>query len=60
MSGCFGNDPVDRWIEGQLFQYLKECDEVHCEHCDEVFNIEELTWDKEFALCPNCKEEVGL
>ena len=33
MAGCFGNDPYDRYVEGQLYRYLDDCDnyEVLCE-----------------------------
>lgn len=27
MAGCFGNHPIDRWMENQLFQYLDEEEE---------------------------------
>lgn len=27
MVGCFGNSPYDRYMESQLKQYLKQCDE---------------------------------
>jgi hypothetical protein len=36
MAGCFGNHPVDRYIEQQLFQHLKEEDEA-----DELAELEE-------------------
>lgn len=26
MAGCFGNDPYDKYVERQLFSYLKEQD----------------------------------
>ena len=26
MSGCFGNHPIDRWMESQLNRYLDSCD----------------------------------
>jgi hypothetical protein len=27
MAGCFGNHPIDRWMEGQLNRYLDSQDE---------------------------------
>lgn len=29
MAGCFGNHPVDRYMEQQLFQHLREEDEAN-------------------------------
>lgn len=35
MSGCFGNHPVDRHLEGQLNRHLDEEDrqQMKCEQC---------------------------
>ena len=37
MAGCFGNHPVDRWMESQLMRYLDECDANECDNdeCEE-------------------------
>ena len=44
MAGCFGNSPVDRWIENDLYRYLDAGDsyEVLCE------NLTKLVSDKDF------------
>ena len=40
MAGCFGNHPVDRWIESETMRYLDgECDNDCCtceERCDSM------------------------
>ena len=34
MAGCFGNHPIDRWMEHQLHQHLAEFDEDNeCAFC---------------------------
>ena len=44
MAGCFGNSPVDRWIENDLYNYLAAGDayEILCE------NITKLVSDEDF------------
>lgn len=27
MAGCFGNHPIDRYMENQLYRYLDQCDD---------------------------------
>lgn len=48
MAGCFGNHPVDKYLEGQLMQHLREEEDSedrcydcgwptseYCEYCDD-------------------------
>ncbi len=46
MAGCFGNHPVDRWMESQLFHYLDSCadDEDVFLHWCEAVSVED--WDR--------------
>lgn len=46
MGGCFGNHPIDRWMENQLFRYLDSCEdyETLCELICQ--KIPEEIWDK--------------
>ena len=63
MAGCFGNHPVDRWVEGQLNQYLNsDTDKYKCEGCDfEAFD-EDWDYDEETneLVCPNCNFRIKL
>ena len=63
MAGCFGNHPVDRWMEQQLNQHLgSENNNYLCEGCG--FDAVDDDWDyDEIAnelVCPNCKLRVKL
>ena len=59
MAGCFGNHPVDRWMEKQLEDYLVsqgDEDTYYCEWCDADFNEESCEWQfstNEY-VCPEC------
>ena len=61
MAGCFGNHPVDRWIEGQLNQYLNEDGGIYkCENCnfeavDDDWNYNE---ENDALVCPKCGFEI--
>jgi hypothetical protein len=65
MAGCFGNHPVDRMIENQLFQYLNSnCDEdTICPNCKfESSNPEDFGYDEDrnILICPKCQTEIKL
>ena len=64
MAGIFGNHPVDRWLENELFRYLDQCDQVYCEACNfegHIDNVEiEETEEKDFWICPKCKKKHEL
>ena len=51
MAGCFGNHPVDRYLENQLYRHLDETD-VHCPDC-RGDNLEED--DQGEFRCYDCK-----
>lgn len=41
MAGCFGNSPIDRWIEHDLYRYLNDCADYEslCEKiCEKIPN----------------------
>ena len=45
MGGCFGNHPVDRWMENQLFWYLDECADFE-EYCTNVIeHVDDALWE---------------
>lgn len=63
MAGCFGNHPVDRWIENELFRYLDSFDEKRqCEICG--FEAQDDDWDydeeTEELICPECGHRIKL
>ena len=64
MAGCFGNHPVDRWMESQLDAYLSKYDDeqVECESCHYVSNQEEWDYDEDYneLECPNCGHRFEL
>jgi hypothetical protein len=39
MSGCFGLDPIDRWMEKQLDEYLDSENVLEDEEIDEAIEI---------------------
>ena len=63
MSGCFGNHPVDRWMENQLMQHLAEEQRAYCQGCDiegdcdddALFRYDEET---EKLFCRKCGKEI--
>lgn len=68
MVGCFGNYPVDRYLEDKLYQYLDAEDEnadvdedelFVCEKCGHICNIANVEYDdiKFYDICPKCKHE---
>jgi len=63
MAGCFGNHPVDRHLEGELFRYLEE-DSIY--YCDYIcgFSAPEDCWEyneeKDVLICPKCGGEIKL
>lgn len=64
MAGCFGNHPIDRWIEKQTMDYLDELDTFYCPKCgfkssldDEAIYYDE---DRNIVVCPQCKTTVEL
>ena len=55
MSGCFGNHPVDRYLESQLFQYLDDSERISCPKCDHTEHYEKFEWDDDDnCYCPSC------
>lgn len=46
MAGCFGNSPVDRWIENDLYNYLAAGDsyEILCESLSKL--VSDADYDK--------------
>jgi hypothetical protein len=48
MAGCFGNHPVDRWMEGQLYRYLDRFDEE--ETVDFIFEMK-ISKGKAYVHC---------
>jgi uncharacterized paraquat-inducible protein A len=57
MAGCYGNDPFDRYWEGQLFKYLDSLDYYKCPKCEWGGN-EPDTNEEGDAICPNCKTVI--
>lgn len=62
MAGCFGNHPVDRWMEQQLNEYLDSHDDewFKCENCGFENNAEEWDYDDEKGelICPECGNRI--
>jgi hypothetical protein len=48
MAGCFGNHPVDRYLEKQLDEYLKQ----DIENDGECFLCKEI---KDLNICEKCE-----
>jgi hypothetical protein len=36
MAGCFGNDPYDRYVEGQMHDYCDDSGELSDQYLDEL------------------------
>ena len=47
MAGCFGNHPVDRYLESQLNNYLNE-DILYCYVCNEQTDF----------FCEKCEKPI--
>jgi hypothetical protein len=64
MAGCFGNHPVDRWMEQQLNNYLNDPDNdaYLCEKCGYVGNSDDWDYDEEnhILLCPEKDCDFGI
>ena len=55
MAGCFGNHPVDRWIENQLYRWLDEnCDGYRMSDCCNA------PTDTDILICMECGEHCGV
>lgn len=67
MAGCFGNHPVDRYLENQLYRYLAECDDyetifenVTKDIPDDLFDKYEKTIDRlvDRYIVPRLRREL--
>lgn len=57
MAGCFGNHPVDRYLERQLNKWLDEEQVYVCPNCAEEDVIDNLEVDdNDNVVCPHCGE----
>lgn len=72
MAGCFGNHPVDKYLERELLNHLNdevnssECYMCHketkmfCENCDDpVCEIHSKEGSKEEILCLECFDTLN-
>jgi rubrerythrin len=69
MAGCFGNHPVDRYLENQLFQHLEREEEEFefenddelfiCEKCGHTCSIADIEYDDIhfYDICPKCQHK---
>jgi len=62
MAGCFGNHPVDRWIEQQLHDYLNDSELLYCDRCGFESWEDDFDYDEEIEklICPDCGNIIEL
>jgi len=56
MGGCFGNHPVDRYLENQLNRHLDEEEEAiqrceKCVHCDAINDVNSKEYKEYCMIC---------
>lgn len=64
MAGCFGNHPVDKWMEQQLYNHLNsqyEPEKYSCE-CGYEADIQECLFDadEDYIYCPKCQTKMEI
>jgi transcription elongation factor Elf1 len=66
MGVCFGSNPIDRRIEGQLFEWLDEIedDAFECENCGHTCTLLSCYFselgERDIVYCPRCHDAYEM